>query len=439
MPLEEHDAQTVVDLVEERREEIVDLLVAMVQIPSETHPPGGDEGPVQRYIEDRFRKLDLDVDVFEPWAVEGIEQHPGWWPGLEYEDRPNVVGVSRGTGGGRSLILNGHADVVPAGPRDLWTHDPYGGVVADGRIYGRGTADQKAGIAAMTMALACVLDAGYRTHGDVILESVVNEELGGYNGTLACCVKGYLADAAVVTEPTALKVAPAAKGGQTYKLTVPGKNAHHAWAWEGVSAFDKAMLLKEALVQWEDLRAEELSNVPLFSDERRYPKPALADTIWYVRAGDPHLMATPSSAELGFWVDVLPGEHREDVLNRFERHVATIAARDPFLRDHPPRLERVLMRPFTGVSVPHDHPIIGSLMAAHQLGNAEETELIGMNGASDQMIFNLYSATPAVVYGPGDGRTAHSPDEFVAVDDLVAATRTLALTIMDFCGYSKAL
>lgn len=433
MTIDQRDVMAVTGVIEERRKEIVDLLVDMVRIPSETHPPGGDEGPVQRYVEQRFRSMGLDVDVFEPWAVEGIEEHPGWWPGLEYHDRPNVVGVRQGSGGGRSLILNGHADVVPAGPRHLWSHDPYGGEVIDDRVHGRGTADQKGGIAAMTMALACVLDAGYTPRGDVILQSVVNEELGGYNGTLSCCVKGYRADAAIVTEPTGLNVAPASKGGQTYKATVPGKNAHHAWAWEGVSAFDKAILVKEALIQWEALRAEELKDVPLFSDKIHYPKPALADTIWYVQAGEPHLMATPSSAELGFWVDVLPGEDREEVLARFEQHMKITASLDPFLRRHPPRLERALMRPFTGVSIPLDHPIIKSLAAAHRAASGSEAGLIGMSGASDQMIFNLYSDTPAVVYGPGDGRTAHSPDEFVLIDDLVAATRTLALTIMDFC------
>ena len=146
----------------------------------------------------RLRAMALEPDIFEPWSVPGIEAHPGWWPGLDYTDRPNVVARWAGSGGGRSLILNGHIDVVPAGDRSLWTHDPYGAEVVGSRIYGRGTADQKIGIAAMIMAVACLKAIGIRPAGDVILESVVNEELGGYNGTLACCVKGYTADAAVV-------------------------------------------------------------------------------------------------------------------------------------------------------------------------------------------------------------------------------------------------
>ncbi|MGH9246661.1 MAG: ArgE/DapE family deacylase [Acidimicrobiales bacterium] len=431
------DRGAVLERVDQRRDELLGLLVDLVRIPSETHPPGGDEGPAQGHVADRLEAMGLDVDVFEPWSVPGIEDHPGWWPGLEYDGRPNVVGRYTGAGGGRSLILNGHIDVVPAGPRELWTHDPYGAEIVDGRLYGRGAADQKAGIASMIMALDCVVRAGFEPLGDVIIESAVNEELGGYNGTLACCVKGYEADAAIVTEPTDLTIGPASKGGQTYRAVIPGRSTHHAWWWEGVSALDKALVLKRALARWEEIRAHELRDTPLFSDRAHYPIPALADTIWYVRCGDPEIMATPNAAEMAFWVDVLPGEDREETLTRFEDFVLTESANDPYLRDHPPRLERALMRPFTGVSTDLDHPVVAALSSAHEAVNGQPAPLVGMGGASDAMIFSLYSNTPPVVFGPGNIRTAHSPDEFVTTADVVTATQILALTILDFCGYRR--
>jgi acetylornithine deacetylase len=432
------ETQAVKRVVERKREEIIGLVVALVRLPSETHPPGGDEGPAQAYVAERLRGLGLEVDVFEPWSVPGIKDHPGWWPGLEYHDRPNVVGRFRGAGGGRPLILNGHIDVVPAGQRELWSHDPYEGVIVDGKLFGRGAADQKAGIASMIMALSCVLEAGLEPLGDVIIESAVNEELGGYNGTLACCLKGYEADAAIVTEPTDLVIAPASKGGQTYRAIVPGRSSHHAWWWEGISALDKALVVKRALERWEKLRARELEKTPLFSDRAYYPVPALSDTIWYLRAGDPEIMATPNAAELAFWVDVLPGEDREETLRRFEEFVSTEASADPYLKEHPPRLERALMRPFTGVSVDLDHPVIAALSRAHEGVVGRAAEVAGMGGASDAMIFNLYSNTPAVVFGPGNIRTAHSPDEFVETRDVIAATQILALTILDYCGYRRS-
>ena len=133
-----------------------------------------------------------------------------------------------------------------------------------------------------------------------------------------------------------------------------------------MSAFDKAIVVKEALQRWEELRAEELASIPYFSDTTRRPKPALADTIWYAGAGDPNLMASPASAELHFWVDVLPEDDREEMLQRFEQHVLDHTAQDAFLAEHPPILERAIMRPFDGVAVPSDHPVIGSLVEGHR-------------------------------------------------------------------------
>jgi acetylornithine deacetylase len=428
-------ASTVEEVVEAHRDELVELLIDLVRIPSETHPPGGDEGPAQEYMASKLTEFGLDVDVFEPWSVPGIEEHPGWWPGLEYGNRPNVVGTYRSSGKGRSLVLNGHIDVVPAGPRELWSHDPYGGIVEDGKLYGRGSADTKSGIAAMVMALRCLVEAGLEPQGDVIVQSAVNEELGGYNGTLACVAKGYTADAAIVAEPTELNLALASKGGQTYQATIPGRAAHHAWWWEGASALDHAIVVKEALRRWEALRADELKDAPLFSDQSVYPTgPALADTVWYLRAGDPEIMADPNVAEMAFWVDVLPGEDREATLQRFEAFVRDHAATNDFLRDHPPQLERALMRPFTGVGIDPTHPVVTAMSDSYRAVKGAVPRAVGMAGASDAMIFSLYSDTPALVFGPGSGRAAHSPDEFVEIEQVVDACKILALAILQFCG-----
>jgi acetylornithine deacetylase len=113
------------------------------------------------------------------------------------------------------------------------------------------------------------------------------------------------------------------------------------------------------------------------------------------------------------------------------------AARDPYLRDNPPRLERALMRPFTGVSTDLDHPVIAALSSSHEAVRGQPAPLVGMFGASDAMIFGLYSNTPAVLFGPGNARTAHSPEEFVATADFITATQIMALTILDFCGYRR--
>jgi len=423
--------------VRAREDDVVAFTRELVRVPSETHPPGGDEGPVQRLIAAKMEALGLAVDMFEPWSVQDVERHAGWWPGLDYADRPNVVGTWAGRERGRTLILNGHVDVVPAGPRECWSVDPYGGELRDGAIWGRGAVDMKGGVAAMIMAVEILLDCGWEPAGSVILESVVNEELGGYNGTLACCAKGYAGDAAIVLEPTGLHIAPASKGGQVYEAVVRGQPAHSAFWWQGTSALDKALVLKDALGAWERLRAQECADVPFFGRDGDYPLPAYADTIWSLRAGDPEVMAHPETAELLFWVDLLPGEAREAVLNRFEQFVYAHTAADPWLAAHPVELSQATMRPFVGNAIDPGHPIVGALSAAvEQVGLAPR--LAGFPGACDAMIFNVHSSTPAVIFGPGDLALAHAPDERLQVEELLNAVEALALAIAGFCDAQRA-
>jgi acetylornithine deacetylase len=420
--------------VQRRAEDIVGFAQELVRVPSETHPPGGDEGPVQRVVAAKLEQLGLLVDVFEPWSVEDVEQHDGWWPGLDYRDRPNVVATWEGRGGGQTLILNGHVDVVPAGPPERWATDPYGAELRDAAIWGRGAVDMKGGVAAMIMAVEILRECGYEPAGSVIVESVVNEELGGYNGTLACCVKGYAGDAAIVLEPTGLDIAPASKGGQVYRAIVRGQPAHSALWKRGTSALDKALILKDALVGWERIRASECADAPFFGAGSECP--AFADTVWSLRAGDPDVMAHPETAELLFWVDLLPGESRDEVLARFERFVQSHTATDPFLREHPAELSRATMRPFLGHAIDREHPIVTTLAGAAQEAGVP-SKLVGEPGACDAMIFNVYSKTPAVVFGPGDLALAHAPDEHLPVGELLKAVEILALTIADFCGGSR--
>jgi acetylornithine deacetylase len=421
---------------EELAGELVNLTQEMVRIPTETHPPHGDEGPGQEHLADYLtRRFGWEVDVFLPTDVEGIEGHPGWWPGLDYTNRPNVVARRRGVGGGRSIILNGHIDVVPAGPAELWTYDPYGAEIANGKIYGRGSVDMKGGIAAMIYAVRAVEHAGIRLRGDVIIESVVNEELGGYNGTLACCLRGYAADAAIVTEGTLCQIMPAHKGGQGLRLRVPGRGAHANLWWRGVSALDKALLLKQVLADFESERAAETRHNPYFSDEQLFPIPALVDTVWSLSAGHPEVMSPPEEAVLDFWCDALPSEELDTIVDRLEARLNAAADNDPFLREHRPILERrAIMRPFYPTAVPLDHPIISTLTQSYQAVTGGEPRIFGLSGVCDAMMFNLHSNTPAIIFGPGDVAKAHSPDEYIEIDELVRAAKIMAHLIVDWCG-----
>lgn len=200
-----------------------------------------------------------------------------------------------------------------------------------------------------------------------------------------------------------------------------------------MSALDKALVVKDALRSWEKIRAGEVPSTALHGDRTRFPVPALSGTVWSIRAGDPSIMSTPAAAEMQFWVDLLPGDDRDDVLRRFEDHLRTVFLADDYLSDRQPQIIRLPMRQFVGTAVATDHPIVGAIQRAHE-SVAGPIATVGGTAANDSMTFNLYSTTPAMTYGPGSTVTAHSPNEHLAIDDLITATKTLALTIADFCG-----
>jgi acetylornithine deacetylase len=228
------------------RDRSVARLAELVRIPSLT----GEEGKAQRHIADLLRDIGAEVTLAEPdvpamfQSFPNVAQYPTHWQhdlilpyarlptyealrdsGLEnvlnYRDRPNVVGIRRGTGGGRSLILNGHIDTVTIEPAGQWTQDPFGAAIVDGAMYGRGTSDMKGGLMAALMAMTFLHEAGLRPKGDIIFQSVVNEEHAG-NGTLDLVRRGITADAAIVLEPTNNQLAVSHPGGLYWQVKVPG-------------------------------------------------------------------------------------------------------------------------------------------------------------------------------------------------------------------------
>ena len=199
--------ERVTEWIDQQRGAILDFLRQLVAIPSVT----GSELEVQTFISRKLEGMGLHVDRWEP-DIEELSKHPAYLPPeKDYRNRPNVVGVYKGRGGGRSLLFNGHVDVIPSGPEDTWIHPPFGAKVEGTRVYGRGASDMKSGLAAMTMALDAVLHLGVRLKGDVILEYTMDEEATG-NGTLACVTRGYKADAGICCETSSLHVQPACIG-----------------------------------------------------------------------------------------------------------------------------------------------------------------------------------------------------------------------------------
>ncbi|MEE9275949.1 MAG: ArgE/DapE family deacylase [bacterium] len=408
--------------VDARREGAVDLLQKLVRIPSVT----GEEGEIQNFIADRLRGLGLEPDVWESdW--EELKKHPEYVPVTRgYEGRPNVVAVIKGTGGGRSLLLNGHTDTVPNGPRDAWERDPLSAALVDGRIYGRGASDMKSGVAAIITAAECFMAAGLKPKGDVILDFVVDEELSGH-GTLDTILRGYTADAGICCETSENAVQPGCIGRIWFEILIKGKPAGIQRRYQGVNAIDLGYKIVQAVADLEKKRLETVSH-PL------YPNiiDAIPCMVGSFEAGS-FPSAFPDTCLLKGSLATVPGEDHDAAKQSLADQVREAAEADPWMKDHPPEVK------FVGyyaeaAAIDENHPIVQTVAANYKEVSGKEPEISGRQGAADTRFLNGFAGIPTVIFGPGPTTQMHANNEWVAVDDLIDAAKVLALSIIDWCG-----
>jgi acetylornithine deacetylase len=358
--------------------------------------------------------------------LEALRSHPAFCWEVERERALGVVGVIGAERGGRSLIFNGHVDVVPAGDLANWRYPPWQATLADGRVYGRGSVDMKAGVCCAIFAAKAIADAGVRLRGRLLVQTVMGEEDGGF-GTLAAVLAGPSADAAVVVEPTELRVAPLQAGAHNFRLTVYGLAAHGCVREEGVSAIEKFAPLHRAILELERERNERLRH-PLFA-RYRTPYPICIGTL---RAGTwASSEAESLTAEGRFGIAI--GEDPMAARRELERAVAAAAEADPWMREHPPRLEW-WGGTFDPAGTPEDDPIVAAVAQSFGEATGAPAALEGMTYGADMRLLVNVGGIPTVLFGPGDVRVSHRPDEYVPVADIIACTRTLALTALRFCG-----
>ncbi|HEX2183418.1 MAG TPA: ArgE/DapE family deacylase [Rubrobacteraceae bacterium] len=415
-------AEAIARAVEDRRDEVMGLLQELVRVPSVT----GDEGAVQKVIERAFRERGLDVDVWEatPEEVSPYREHVGEQSG--YEDRPNVVGVRSGGGGGRSLLLNAHVDTVAGGDASAWDLDPFSGEVEGDLLYGRGSCDMKGGLVTHLVALDALSGLGIELRGDVSVAATVGEENGGL-GALSTVLRGYRADAALITEPTRLRLVPAQGGSLVFRLEVPGRSAHAAVRERGVSALEKFLPLFAELKGLEEERNATLHH-PLYEHLRN----KVPINVGLVRAGN-WASTVPESLVAEGRVGLIPGEEIEGFRETVSGRIFAAAERDPWLRENPPKLEWFGGQ-FAPAEVPSDAPICEALKRAHERVTGEEPAVEGVPYGADMRLFVRFGETPCVMYGAGDVNVAHAPNEHVSITDLTTATKTVARLLADWCG-----
>jgi acetylornithine deacetylase len=414
--------QALLETIDRNRDKAVALLQKMIAIPSVT----GDEAAIQRFVADYLKGIGLDVDMWETdW--EALKKHPGYRPvDRGYEGRPNIVATRKGTGGGKSLLLNGHTDVIPVGNGEGWSDDPWSASIKDGRIYGRGSADMKSGVASHIMAVELLAAAGVTLKGDVMINVVIDEEVSGH-GTLDTVIRGYKADAGISGETSDLAVQPACIGRIWFEIAIEGKPAGIQKRYEGVSGIELGTKIVKAVQALEDRRVATVKH-PLYPNALD----SLPCIIGSFSAGN-YPSAFPATALLKGSIGTVPGEDHEGVKRSLVEQIARAAAEDAWMKDHPP-VVRFVGYDAQASEIPRDHPIVELVSRNYAEVTGKKPEISGRQGAADTRFLNEYGATPTVIFGPGSTAVMHSNDEWVSIDDYITAIKVMALSIHDWCG-----
>lgn len=423
--------QQIKQWVTTHREEILQFNRELVAIPSINLCGDGGEAEAQVYIQAALERLGCEVDVFLPTDVVGIEEHPAYLKNRNYTNRPNVVGRKKGSGGGRSLMFSGHIDTVPLAD-GKWSVDPFAGIVQNGKQYGLGLFDMKAGMAAAILALHALEARGILLQGDVLIESVVDEEFGGANGTLACRLKGYTAELAIIPEPTNMVICPQHQGGAMYRISYNGQSGRGFSGEQIVSPVSAGARFIEFFSKFQTYHGNKKAPNPYFVGQQ------LPAYIQGMKAGDtslPIFDRSPATCEIDVWIQCYPGTTEDELLADFRLFYEAYAAQDSYLR-HAEQQIQTLIRFLPGSYAPEGH--LG-LVVVEQVFNElmGETPLVqAAPFACDAFMFNLLSETPAIIWGPKGGN-AHAPDEYIDIEAFLLLVQAYAGLMIEWCGIQE--
>jgi acetylornithine deacetylase len=414
--------QKLLRLIDDRQEAAIGFLQQMIAIPSVT----GDEAAIQKFLAKYMTGIGLDVDMWETdW--ETLKKHPGYRPvDRGYEGRPNIVATMKGTGGGRSLLLNGHTDVIPVNDGVGWSDDPWSARIKDGRVYGRGSCDMKSGVASHILAVQYLKEAGLRTKGDVYINIVVDEEVSGH-GTLDTVIRGYHADAGISGETSDLMVQPACIGRIWFEIEINGKPVGIQRRYEGISGIDLGNTITRAVAELEATRVATVTH-PLYPNALD----SLPCMIGSFSAGN-YPSAFPASCLLKGSIGTVPGEDHEGVKRSLVEQIARAAAQDPWMKEHPP-VVRFVGYDAQASEIPRAHPIVQTVCRSYKEITGQDPQISGRQGAADTRFLNQYANTPTVIFGPGSTAVMHSNDEYVSIADYITSIKVMALSIYDWCG-----
>ncbi len=376
----------------------------------------------------------LEALGFSPRRVainpDTLAGHPGYAPVTwDYTDKDNVVAViepEKNTG--KSLLFNGHLDVVSADPVDFWDTNPYAPEIGNGWIIGRGAGDMKSGVAAMTYAAYAVQKAGFAFTAPVTLEGVIEEECCG-NGALACVNAGYDADAVLIPEPFGPSIYTCQVGVLWFRVDIRGKSVHVLRAGKGANSIEKAFPIIQALRNLED--EMNIENVPEQYRDFEHP---INLNIGIINGGD-WASTVPCSASFHARLSYYPGTTYKDVCRRIEQTVQKAAENDPWLKENMPEVVFYGFRS-DGHCVDRDKEAFNVLNDCHKAFTGKDAKEYISTCTTDLRAFHFFTDAQATCFGPR-AENIHGANERVEIESIMHTARTYALFAARWCGITS--
>ncbi len=424
---ENNDVRKLISAV---REDLFRLIQELVRTNSVAVPPEGNETPAQLVLAEFLKTYGLDAELYDTGFLLD-SPHPYVRRDRHYAGRKNLVLRIPGTGRGRSLLFTGHIDTVPKGPGN-WSESPWSGSSRNGRIYGRGSADMKGGLAAQ-FAVACALaKAGIRPGGDLIFESVVDEEWGGCGGTLAGRLRGDNADACVIGETTSLTVTRATRGGYIFDLEWGIGDLSNYFSEEEVPN-PVAPLAK--LLEWVDGLAAERRKVERAGAYAEFPDPVPVQVV-SVEANprDPNIPITvPTTAAVRIYIQFLPHEDVPSVIAGVRRSFENFCADNPFFQEHPPAWRPVFEPALLGHELPADHDWTRCLLRSAETVLGKPAVPVAAPYPCDAFMLQREFGIPTLIFGP-TGAGHHQADEYVEIESVIDSATVGLSAALEWCG-----
>lgn len=415
------------EVLEKNKDKYIQQLKNIIAI--DTHDlghgiKGGLEKKGQDYMIDLFTKMGAEVKK-DPMKEEDIKKCYDLYKegnlGHDQTDRYNVYARFKGAEGGRSLMFNGHIDVMPADEVDEWTTPPFEPDIRDGKMYGRGTADMKGGLMAAAMAVQLLKDAEVELPGDVIITSVCDEE-GGGNGSMQAIMSGERADGVVVGEPTSDELILAHMGFVFFRVEFEGKSCHSGGKKNGVSAIDKAIKVMNALNEKEHDWLLEYKH-PLL------PAPNL--NVGVIRGGSAG-STVAGDCLFETCVHYLPRLMSHDqVVSEFMDVVDRVTKSDPWLEEHPPKV--TIYQAGGGFEMEESSPLVDSFKSAYRAARGKDVKVVGSPAGCDSRLWRNIAGCPTIQFGPGNLSECHGIDEWVSIDSYLQSVLIYAELILSFC------